>query len=148
MSETHHITTNSRMISFRWREKVDLMSVNHRTCVKFIILRKNLKSSYLDEVKRYMRCYQMIRDWWNSSLWEQFYNDSISMKKRSISDVGQWWNIGEIHHDERNSKMISCWWRGKVHWMLVNHETLVKFIMVREILEWWNLDEEQKYIGC
>ena len=70
------------------------------------------------------------------------------MKKKSTSDVGQWWNIGEIHHGDTNSKMISSGGREKVHRKFVNDETLVKFIIFTEILKWSHLDEEKKYIGC
>ena len=66
------------------------------------------------------------------------------MKRTWTSDVGQWWNIVEIHHDERNSKMIWFWWRENEHQTLVNDEILLKFIMMREILKWSDFDEENK----
>ena len=70
------------------------------------------------------------------------------MKRKRTSDVGQWWNIVEIHHFQRNSKMIRFWWRENEHQTLVNDEILLKFIIFREILKWSDFDEEKKNIRC
>ena len=48
------------------------------------------------------------------------------MKRKRTSDVGQWWNIVEIYHDEKNSKMIWFWWREK---------------RTSDVGQWWNIVE-------
>ena len=115
--QIHHDERNSKLISFWWREKEHQTLVNDEILLKFIIFREILK-------------------------WSE-----ILMKRKRILDVGQWWNIVEIHHDERNSKMIWFWWREKEYWTFVNDGILLKFIMMRKILKWSHSEKEKNNIG-
>ena len=136
------------MISSRWREKGHRMLRNHQTLTNLIIFREIVQWSHLDEEKKDIGCWSIIKHWRISLFWEKFFNDLISMKRKRTSDVAKSSNIDESHHRKRNCSMISSRWREKGHRILVNDETLPNLILLREIVQWSHLDEEKKDIGC
>ena len=66
------------------------------------------------------------------------------MKSKRTSHDALWWNIVEIHHNQKNPTMISSGWREEPRPMLANQEKSLKFIMLKEILMWSHLDEDKK----
>ena len=145
--EIYHAKRNSKMIWYWWRENEHRTLVNDEILLKFIIFREILKWSDFDEENKNIGRWSMMEYCSNSSWWEKFKTDLILKKRKTTSDVGQWWNIVEIHHLQRNSKMIWFWWREKEYWTLVNVEILLKFIMMGEILKWSHSEKEKNKIG-
>ena len=130
------------------RQKEHRTLGNDEILLKFIIIREILQWWNLDEEKNYIGCWSIMKNCWNWSSWKQFQYDLILIAGKSTSDVGQWWNIVEIHDAKRDSRMIWLWWREKVHRVLVNDQVLLKFIIFKGILKWSYFDEEKKFIGC
>ena len=139
---------NCSMISSRWREKGHRMLVNHHTLMNVMMMREIVQWSDLDEEKKDMGCWSMMKHWRMLWWWEKLFDDFISMKRKRTSDVGQWSNIGECVHCQRNCSMISSRWREEGHRMLFNDETLANVTLLREIVQWSDLAEEKKDIGC
>ena len=93
-------------------------------------MREILKWSHFDEEKKNIRRWSMMKYCWNSIIFREILKWSeIFMKRKRTSNVGQWWNIVEIHHRKRNSKMIWFWW----FWWRENEH--------QDVGQWWNIVE-------
>ena len=147
IGESHLVKRNCSMISSRWRAKGHHMLVNHHTLMNVMMMREIVQWSDLDEEKKDIGCWSIITHWWMWWWWEKLFNDFISMKRKTTSDVGQSSNIGECLHLQRNCSMIWSRWREKGHRMLVNHQTLANMFLLREILQSSQLDYEKRANG-
>ena len=148
IGECLHLQRNCSMISSRWREKGHRMLVNDQTLANVFIVREIVQWSHLDEEKKDIGCWSMIKHWRMSSFSEKLFNDLISMKRKRTSDVGQWSNIGECYDDKRNCSMISSRWREKGHRLLANDHTLANIFLLREVHQSSRLDVAKKNSGC
>ena len=139
---------NSSTISYRWREKGHPKFGYDHGLANVFIVREIFRWSNLDVKKKHIECLSMIEHWRMLWWWEKFFNDLIWIKGKETSVVGQWANISECVHCERNSTMICSRWREKGYRMLVNDKTLPNVMMLREIVQLSHLDEEKKGIRC
>ena len=121
---------NSWMISYRWRENEQRMFSNDQRFANAMMMRELFQWSDLDEEKKDIGCWSMIKHWRMWWWWEKLFNDFISMKRKQTSDVGQCSTIGECDDDELNSSMISSRRGGKVHRILGNDEALANVMMM------------------
>ena len=131
---------NCLMLWSRRREKGHRMLVNHQTLANAMMLREIVQWSDLNEAKKDIRCWLIIKHWRMWSCSGKLFNDLISMKRKKTYHVGQLSNIGECSNDKRNCSMIWSRWREKRDRMLVNRQTLANTMMLREIVQWSDLD--------
>ena len=118
------------LISCRWREKGYWMLVYHQTLANVMMVSVIFQWSHLDEEKKDIGCWWMIKDCGICASGEKLFNNLISMKRKKTSDVGEWSNVGECVHGGRNSSMISSRWREKGHRMFVNGERLLWYFVL------------------
>ena len=98
-----HHEGNSSIIYSWWREKGHPMWVNHKTLANVFIVREILQWSHLDEEKKYIGRWSIIKHSRICSLWQKFFNDLISIKRKRPSDVWQRWNFRECVRRQGNS---------------------------------------------
>ena len=147
-AECDDAARNCSMTSYRWRQKGHQMLVNDQTLANMMMLREIVQWSNIDEEKKNIGCWSIIKYCRMRWCCEKLFNDLISMKRKRTSDIGQSSNIGECDDAERNCLMIWSWWRRKRHQMLVNHQALTNVFIVREFVQWSHLDEEKRDIRC
>ena len=111
--EIYHLQRNSKMMGCGSREKEHRTLVNRQVWSKSIMMRQILKSCLPAEEKKNGGRWWRVKCCWNwSSSWK-LKNDFIWMKGKSRLEVGQWWNVVEIDHYEKNSEIIWFWWGEK-----------------------------------
>ena len=113
INECFHRKRNCSMISSRQREKGHRMLVNDQTLENVTLLKVIDQWSHLDEEKTGIGRWLMNKHRRMRSSSEKLFNDLISMKRKWISDVGQWPNYRECYDGKRNRSMISSRWGQK-----------------------------------